>query len=56
MEALARRHGACISKNITRKTTLLVMGKAPGSKLDRAFERGLKLMVDEEFLQMIEDA
>lgn len=54
MEQLAREHGAVINNNITSKTTILVIGNRPGSKLDRAYDRGIKLLLDEEFLMKIE--
>lgn len=53
MEKLAIRNGAIITRNITSKTTLLVMGLRSGSKLERAYSRGIKLMVDDEFLEII---
>ena len=53
MEQLAREHGALINKNVTSKTTILVIGQRPGSKLDRAYDKGIKLLLDEEFLMTI---
>jgi len=55
MEKLALANGARISKNISKATTLLVMGLRPGSKLDRAFSQGIKLMVDDEFFALLGD-
>lgn len=54
MQSIARKNGATISQNITGKTTLLVMGKRPGSKLDRAYTRGIHIMMDEEFLRIVD--
>ncbi len=53
MENLAKENGANIVKNITSNTTLVVMGNRPGSKLDRAYLRKIKLMLDDEFLSLI---
>lgn len=54
MHKLAIKHGASISNNITGRTTLLVMGERPGSKLDRAYHKGIKIMMDDEFLRLVE--
>lgn len=53
MHQIARKNGAFICSNITSKTTILVMGERPGSKLDRAYSRGVHIMMDEEFLQIV---
>lgn len=53
MERLAIKNGASIARNITNKTTLLVMGERPGSKLDRAFQKNIEIMMDDEFLLII---
>ncbi len=55
MQKLAIKHGAMISNNITNKTTLLVMGERPGSKLDRAYQREIPIIMDDEFLQIVDD-
>ena len=55
MQKLAIKHGASISSNITGKTSILVMGERPGSKLDRAFSRNIHIMMDDEFLQIVDD-
>lgn len=52
MEKIAFNHGAKISKNITSNTTILVMGTRPGSKLDRAYQKKIHIMMDEEFLKI----
>jgi len=53
MEKLASKHGAKTTNNITSNTTILVMGTRPGSKLDRAYQREIHIMMDEEFLKII---
>jgi DNA ligase (NAD+) len=54
MHKLAIKNGATITSNITNKTSLLIMGERPGSKLDRAFAKGIEIMMDDEFLRDIE--
>lgn len=53
MESLARAQGATVVKQVTQKTTLLVMGVRSGSKLDRAYQLGVDILPDEVFLKMI---
>lgn len=53
MENMAKEVGGHVSKNISSKTTILVMGQRPGSKLDRAFNKGVHIMMDEEFIQVV---
>lgn len=53
MEKIALNNGALITRNITPKTTLLVMGLKPGSKLDRAYFLGIKMMLDDEFFKLL---
>jgi len=38
---------------VTRKTTHLVVGADPGSKVDRARELGTKLLSVQEFLELL---
>jgi DNA ligase (NAD+) len=45
--------GAQIGSSVTKKTTCLVAGESPGSKLDKARELGLKVIGEREFLKMI---
>lgn len=48
--------GGNASSNVTKKTTYLVAGAEPGSKLDRARRLGTQLLTEEEFLEMLEKA
>jgi len=54
MHKLAIKNGASVNNQITNKTTILVMGERPGSKLDRAFARNIHVMMDDEFLSLVE--
>jgi DNA ligase (NAD+) len=38
---------------VTRKTTGLVVGDSPGSKLDRARELGVRIIEEREFLKLV---
>ncbi len=54
MQKLAIKNGATVTNNITQRTSLLIMGERPGSKLDRAFAKGIEIMMDDEFLRDLE--
>ncbi len=45
--------GAEVGSSVTRKTTGLVVGEAPGSKLDRARELGVRVIEEREFLKLV---
>lgn len=53
MQEIAIKNGAEISDNITKKTTMLVVGLDAGSKLDKAQEKGISIVSDSEFMQML---
>lgn len=53
MHEIAIKNGAEISNNITSKTTLLVVGLDAGGKLDKAQERGIPIMSDNYFMQIL---
>jgi DNA ligase (NAD+) len=48
--------GGSTGSNVTRKTTYLVVGADPGSKLARAGDLGTKQLNEEEFLHLLEQA
>ncbi len=48
-QALARSCGAAVETDITRRTTLVVVGEEAGQKLDKALSLGIRTMTDEEF-------
>ena len=53
MLEIAIKNGAEMSNSITSKTTMLVVGLEAGSKLDKAQEKGISIISDEEFMQML---
>lgn len=53
MEEIAIKNGAEISGNVTGNTTMLVVGLDAGSKLDKAQEKGISIISDEEFMKIL---
>ncbi len=51
--ALLEALGAEVGSSVTRKTTALVVGESPGSKLDRARELGVRIVGEEEFREIV---
>jgi DNA ligase (NAD+) len=45
--------GGTIHSSVTKKTTYLVAGSEPGSKVDRAKSSGIKIINEEAFLKLI---
>ena len=45
--------GGTIHSSVTKKTTYVVAGTDPGSKLDKAKSSGIKIINEDEFLQLI---
>jgi DNA ligase (NAD+) len=45
--------GAEVGSSVTRKTTGLIVGEEPGSKLDRARELGVRTFDEREFLKLV---
>jgi len=55
-EAKVRELGGAAGSSVTKKTSYLVVGEDPGSKLDKARSLGITVLTEEEFLKMIEKA
>ncbi len=45
--------GGKVTNSISKNTNFLVVGEAPGSKLEKAKKLGIKILNEEEFLKMI---
>ncbi len=50
---LLEARGAEVGSSVTRKTTVVVVGESPGSKLDRARELGVRTIDEKEFLALV---
>lgn len=55
MQEIAIINGAKISNNIQSSTTMLVVGEDAGSKLDKAQEKEIIIISDDEFMEMVGD-
>jgi DNA ligase (NAD+) len=50
---LLEKRGAEVGSSVTRKTTALIVGGSPGSKLEKARELGLKILDEAEFRELV---
>ncbi len=55
-EARIRELGGTVGSSVTKKTTKLVAGADPGSKLERARQLGIEVISEENFLRILEEA
>jgi DNA ligase (NAD+) len=55
-EARVKELGGTASSNVSKKTTYLVVGADPGSKMARAQELGTKQLNEKEFLNLLKQA
>lgn len=56
LKDLLERHGAKVSGSVSSKTTLLITGASPGSKLEKARELGVRVMEEPELLLTLQHA
>ena len=54
-EELLRSLGADAASSVTKKTTYVVVGEQPGSKLQKAEQYGTKLLTEEQFLALLRE-
>jgi DNA ligase (NAD+) len=52
-EALVIRLGGRVAGSVTRQTDLVVVGRDPGSKYQRARELGVKVLNEKAFLKLV---
>jgi DNA ligase (NAD+) len=52
-DAIERR-GGTVTDSVSKKTTYLVVGKEPGSKLAKAQKLGITILNEKEFSKLIE--
>jgi DNA ligase (NAD+) len=52
-EELIHQLGGTATDSVTRKTDYLVVGEAPGSKLQKAQQYGTKLLNEQDFLELL---
>ena len=45
--------GGDVSESVSKKTSYVVAGENPGSKYDKAKRLGVKIVSEEEFLQLV---
>lgn len=54
-EKLVASHGGRATSSVTKKTSYVVAGKDPGSKLEKAESLGIEILTEDEFRKMIEE-
>jgi len=52
-KSMVKKLGGNISESVSKKTNYVVAGESAGSKLNKANELGIKVLNEEEFLELI---
>ena len=55
VKALLQRLGARVTDSVSRKTSFLVVGENPGSKLEKARTLGVSILNEEEFWRLLKE-
>jgi DNA ligase (NAD+) len=55
VEAMIKRLGGSVGSSVTKKTSYVVAGENPGSKLDRAREYGITVLDEAAFARLLQD-
>ncbi|NLK40530.1 MAG: NAD-dependent DNA ligase LigA [Planctomycetes bacterium] len=53
IEQIIKDHGGKVSSSVTPKTSYVIAGEKPGSKLDKARSLGIKVLDEKEFFQIL---
>jgi DNA ligase (NAD+) len=53
IEEIIESHGGKVSSSVSSKTTFILVGAEPGSKLDKAKKLGVQIVHEPEFLKII---
>jgi DNA ligase (NAD+) len=52
-EELVTKMGGRVSKSVSKKTDLVVVGESPGSKYEKALSLGIQTLMESEFLELV---
>lgn len=47
-----KNHGAKVTSSVSKKTSLVIVGKDPGSKYEKAVSLGIRIMQEDEFREV----
>jgi DNA ligase (NAD+) len=53
IEEVLEKHGGRVSSSVSSKTTFVLVGAEPGSKLAKAEKLGIRIVYEPEFLEML---